>query len=107
MSYLPGNSQIVAKASTQNAISNGDQRARRARYDATSLPASVMASPGGAAGEQALRPPDQHHYHDRVDHERAELRRIIFAGDVGNAEQDRGEKRSDDARGAADRHHDQ
>jgi hypothetical protein len=46
-----------------------------------------MASPGGAAGEQALRPPEQDHDHDRINHERAELGHIIFAGDVGDAEQ--------------------
>src|SRR6185437_518510 len=97
MRCFPGNSQMVANASTQNAISNGDQRARRARYDETSLPASVMASPSGAAGEQALRPPEQDHDHDRIDHKRAELREIILAGHVGDAEQDRGEKRPGDA----------
>ena len=72
------------------------------------LPASVIGvTAARAAGEQALRPPDQDDDHDRVDDEGAELRHVIFAGDVADAEQDRGEERPGDARRAADRHHDQ
>src|SRR4249919_144304 len=37
---------------------------------------------GDRAREQALRAPDQHHDHDRVDDERSELRHVIFARDV-------------------------
>ena len=36
------------------------------------------------AREQALRPQDQHHDHDRVDHERPHLWHVIFAGDVAD-----------------------
>ena len=50
---------------------------------------------------------DQHDDHDGVDDEGAELRDVVLAGDVADADQERGEERSGDARGAADRHHDQ
>src|SRR6476660_6864456 len=95
---LTRNSQMVAKAKTQNAISSGDQRARRARYPLTSVSSATIASPRRAAGEQALRTPDQDDDHDGVDDKRAELRHVIFAGDVADAEHDRGEERPGDAR---------
>jgi hypothetical protein len=60
-----------------------------------------------ARENRPLRPPDQHHDHDDVDDERAELRRVVFAGDVAEAEQQRGDERAGDARRAADGHDDQ
>src|SRR5215510_10141053 len=72
-----------------------------------SVSGCAMTSPRRAAGEQALRPPDQYHDHDRVDDEGAELRDVIFSRHVADAEQERGEERTGDAGGAADRHHDQ
>ena len=71
------------------------------------LARSSSASTRRGAAEQAVRTPDQDHDHDGVDHERAHLRHVIFAGDVADAEQQRGEERPGDAGGAADRHHDQ
>src|SRR5450830_83663 len=65
------------------------------------------ASSRRGAGEQSLRPPDQHDDHDGVDDEGAESRHVIFAGDVADAEQERCEEGSGDARRAADRHYDQ
>src|SRR5207247_114357 len=61
----------------------------------------------GGAGEQALRAHDQHHDHDRVDDEGAESRKVVFAGDVADADEERRQERAGDAGGAADRHHDQ
>src|ERR1700749_955011 len=101
---LPGNSQMVAKAKTQNAISSGDQRARRPRYDDTSPAASLIASPRRATGKQTLRPPDQHNDHERVDHKGAEFWHVILAGDICDPEQDRGKERAGNAGGAADAH---
>src|SRR5215475_234989 len=72
-----------------------------------SVSGCAMTSPRRAAGEQAVRPPDQYHDHDRVDDEGAELRDVIFSRHVADAEQERGEERTGDAGGAADRHHDQ
>ena len=42
------------------------------------------------AGEEALRPQDQNHHHYGIDDEAADGRNIIFSGDVGEAEQQRG-----------------
>src|SRR6266567_3616611 len=61
----------------------------------------------GYAAEQALRPPDQHRDHDGVDDEGTELGDVILAGDVGDAQQQRGEERSGDAGSAADGDDDQ
>src|ERR1044072_2918101 len=113
---LVGSRKIDASATSQNAISSTLQRVRAASRPWASLTScgcaarSVMSlgnSLGNRAREQALRPPDQHHDHDDVDDERAELRRVVFAGDVAEAEQQRGDERAGDARRAADRHHDQ
>jgi hypothetical protein len=95
-----GNSQMVEAATSQNAISIGDQRARRDRN-------SVTWAARRRAREQALRPPQQHHDHDAVDHEGAERRHIVFPHDVADAEQDGGHEGAGDARGTADGHDDQ
>src|ERR1044072_670510 len=100
---LLGSRKIDASATSQNAISSTLQRVRAASRPWASLTScgfaarSVMSlgnsldnSLGNRAREQALRPPDQHHDHDDVDDERAELRRAVFAGDVAEAEQKRG-----------------
>src|ERR1700681_3700087 len=71
------------------------------------LARSSACSTGRGAAEQAVRTPDQDHDHDGVDHERPELRHVVFAGDVAYAEQQRCEKRPGNAGGAADGHHDQ
>src|SRR5579883_173043 len=110
---LLGNTQIEASASSQNAISRSDQRARRVRKPVTSAAsggesaASAIASPRRRAREQPLRAPQQHDDHDAVDDEGAERGQIIFAGDVADAEQDRGDERARDAGGAADRDDDE
>src|SRR3981189_716811 len=73
----------------------------------TSVCAVISASTGGGAAEQTVRTPDQDHDHDGVDYERAELGHVVFAGDVADAQQQRGQKRPGDAGRAADSHHDQ
>src|SRR5450755_1130207 len=103
---------MAANAPSQNTISSGCQRARAASHSVATRMAMGGGSITGAlsrrgAGEQSLRPPDQHDDHDGVDDEGAERRHVIFAGDVADAEHERGEKRTRDARRAADRHHDQ
>src|SRR5581483_10383588 len=104
---------MAPKATSQKTNSSGCQRARAATLSwarAMREREAVMALRSfrcAAAGEQTLRSPDQHHEHDRVDHEGAELGHIIFAGDVADTEQQRGEERPGDARGAADGDHDQ
>src|SRR5712691_579410 len=114
--WRPGKRKIVAKAAIQKTISESRQRARLITRRAASggargaeLTPRVRwpASFRGPAREQSLRTPNQHHDHDGVDGEGAEFGHVIFAGDVGDAENDRGEERPGNARGAADRHHDQ
>src|SRR6476469_7879336 len=67
-------------------------------------PSALLAA---RAGEQALRTQQQDDDHDGVDHEGPELGDVVFAGHVGDTDQQRGDERSGDARGAADCHHDQ
>src|ERR1044072_2093136 len=103
---------MLASATSQNAISSTLQRAREASRpwaSATScgLRARSFMSLGDRAREQALRPPDQDDDHDDVDDEGAELRRVVFAGDIAEAEEQRRDERSGDARRAADGHQDQ
>src|SRR5450631_3819668 len=103
---------MAENAPSQNTISSGCQRARAASHSVATRMAMGGGSITGAssrrgAGEQSLRPPDQHDNHDGVDDEGAERRHVIFAGDVADAEQKRGEKRASNARCAPDRHHDQ
>src|SRR6187399_1864698 len=57
--------------------------------------------------EQALRTPEQDRDHQRVDDEGAELGDVVLAGDIGDAEQQRGEQRAGDRRRSADRDDDQ
>src|SRR3954471_21929148 len=76
-------------------------------WEETSETAVIAGSPRSRAAEQAVRTPDQDHDHDGVDDERAHLRHVILAGDVADAEQERGEERPGDAGGAADGDHDQ
>src|SRR5262249_54866655 len=54
-----------------------------------------------------LRTQDQNDDHDGVDDEGPEFWHVILARDVGDADQQRGGEGTGDARGAADRHHDQ
>src|ERR1043165_5862989 len=103
---------MLANAMIQNAISSALKRDLEARMSAArrTRVRSWLIRSGSfrrRTREQALRPPDQHHDHDDVDDERAELRRVILAGDVAEAEQQRGDERPGDARGAADGDHDQ
>src|SRR5579871_1776285 len=103
----PRSRKIDASAASQKTYSYGRQRARRARYWETSDARGCMrVSTSLAAGEQTLRPPDQDDDHDRIDHEGAELGRVILAGHIGDAEQQRGQEWAGDARCAADRDHD-
>src|ERR1044072_4021723 len=104
--------KMLASATSQNAISSTLQRAREASRpwaSATScgLRARSFMSLGDRAREQALRPPDQDDDYDDVDVEGAELRRVVFAGDIAEAEEQRRDERSGDARRAADGHHNQ
>src|SRR6516225_9544828 len=59
------------------------------------------------AGEQPLRPQDQEHDHDRVDDEGSEPGNVIFAGNVSDADEEGSEERPGNARGTADRYHDE
>src|SRR6202163_703717 len=111
-----GTRKIVARAAIQKTISDSRQRARLITRRATSgvlreaALTAFVRRPGSfcaPASEQSLRPPDQDDDHYGVDREGAELRHVIFSGDVGDAEDNRGEERPGDARRAADRHHDQ
>src|SRR5712692_3682887 len=110
--WRPGSRNRLASAASQKTYSNGRQRARVARWRATwsrsgdgiGEPSPLLA---GGAGEQALRPQDQDDDHDGVDDEGSEFRDVVFARHVGDADQERGAERAGDARGAADRHHDQ
>src|SRR5262249_32494859 len=70
-------------------------------------PGARVLSFRGPAREQSLRPPDQDNNHYGVDRERPELRHVIFAGNIGDAEEDRGEKRAGDARRSSDRKDDE
>src|SRR3954462_12043408 len=76
-------------------------------WDETSVAAVIAGSSRGGAAEQAVRTPDQDHDHAGVDDERTHLRHVVLAGDVADAEQERGEERPGDAGGAADGDHDQ
>src|SRR3954470_19474461 len=107
----PGSRNTLATAASQNTYSSGRQRARAARWWATwsstgddMRPSALLAA---RAGEQALRTQQQDDDHDGVDHEGSELGDVVFAGHVGDTDQQRGDERSGDARGAADCHHDQ
>src|SRR5262249_48619536 len=105
-----GRRKIVATTASQNAISSARQRARAARRSVASSESGLdIGSPSTCrrAGEQALRTPDENDDHDRVDEEGPEIRHVVFAGDVTDAENERSDERPGDARGAADRHHDQ
>src|SRR3979409_1613821 len=66
------------------------------------LALSWARSTGGGAAEQAVRTPDQDHDHDGVDHERPQLRHIVFAGDIADAEQQGLQKRAGYAGRTAD-----
>src|SRR6267154_5667317 len=71
------------------------------------LARSWLRSTGGGAAEQAVRTPYQDHDHDGVDDEWPELRHVVLAGDVADAQQQGCEKRPGDAGRTADGHHDQ
>src|SRR4029453_6100531 len=110
--WRPGRRNTLASAASQKTYSSAPQRARTARWRATCSASGVGMSAGpallaGGAGEQALRPQDEHDDHDGVDDEGPEFGDVVLAGDVGDADQQRGYERPGDARGAADRHHDQ
>src|SRR5690349_3732713 len=100
---LPGGRNSAAKAKSQKAISGSRQRARRER-----LASALIGGRSSGTREQAVRP--QHQYDDQhdVDDEAAQRRgEVILAGDVGDAQQQRGEERSRNAGRAADSNHDQ
>src|SRR5262245_62163806 len=89
----PGRRNTLASAASQKTYSYGRQRARVARRRVTSVTsgdgATTIDLPAGA-GEQALRTQNQEDDHDRVNDEGAELRHVVLAGDVGDADQERG-----------------
>ena len=68
---------------------------------------SRLISSRPLAGEKAFRPPDEDDDHDGVDDEAADRRDVVFAGDVGDAEDQRRDERAGQRAGAADGHHDQ
>src|SRR5215510_10150012 len=110
--YRPDSRNTLANAASQKAYSSAPQRARAARWRATCSASGVGMSAGpalfaGGAGEQPPRPQDQHDDHDGIDDEGPEFGDVVFAGDIADADQQRGHERTGDARGAADRHHDQ
>src|SRR3954470_11139516 len=85
-----GNSASATAAAAQKASSPRRQRPRRARSAWTrSASACAMAIRSARSSEQALRAQDQDDDHERVDDEAAEGRDVIFAGDVGDAEEER------------------
>src|ERR1700722_8027139 len=60
-----------------------------------------------APPEDAGRPPHQQHDHHQIDEEGADGRDVILAGNVADAEQHRGGKRTGNRTEAADRYDDQ
>ena len=77
---------------------------RRSRPAPAGAPREACLGAHLAPREQAVRPQHQHDDQHDVDDEAAQRRgEVVFAGDVGDAEQQRGEERSHDPRRAADR----
>src|SRR5262249_42678725 len=111
MRCRPGSRSTLASAASQKTYSSGPQRARNARRWVTSATGAdgvaILPLPACGAGEQALRAQDQNDDHDGVDHEGPEFRDVILAGNVGDADHQRGGERTGDAGGTADRYHDQ
>src|SRR5947209_7618499 len=95
MSAREGSKSGSTNATAQTANSHGRQRTLRSNGCWKSISARSLAR------EQALRPPHQDEDHQQVNREGAHLRNEVLAGHIGNAEQQRGQKRPSDRRGAA------
>src|SRR6266581_7666091 len=91
----------------QNATSPRCQRPCWMAWYPTSACAVMACSTHSRSAEQAVRAPDQDHDHEGIDHEGAHLGNVVFAGDIADAKQQRGQKRSGDRGRSADGHHDQ
>src|SRR5262245_7038532 len=110
--YRLDSRKTLASAASQKAYSSAPQRARSARWRVTCSASGVGMSAGpvllaGGAGEQAPWPQDQHDDHDGIDDEGPELGDVVLAGDVSDADQQRGHERAGNARCAAYGHDDQ
>src|SRR6478735_852108 len=106
-----GRKNRVAAATSQKAISPKPHRPLRLKAVLTvsAVVDCIGWFPIGSArtGEKTLWAKNENDDHERVDDEGTQARHVVLAGDIGDPEDEGGQKRAGDASGAADRNDDQ